>query len=42
MKAERRLYLNCAFVEVEPLLHDSSELADAPALLSEDVLGPGC
>ena len=33
--------LHGALGEVEPLLDDAGELSDPPALLSEDVLGPG-
>ena len=33
--------LNGALGEVEPLLDDAGELSDPPALLSEDILGPG-
>ena len=33
--------LHGALGEVEPLLDNASELSDPPALLSEDVLGPG-
>ena len=33
--------LDGALGEVEPLLDNAGELSDPPALLSEDVLGPG-
>ena len=35
------IQLDGALGEVEPLLDDAGELSDPPALLSEDILGPG-